>query len=237
MNERVEILPGYFACGLTLHIPSQNAIAFSDVHLGFEGALNRDGVLVPGFQYAEIVRLVREALKEAKPEKVIIDGDLKHEFGGVSGREWAEVLGFLDVLSGYEVTLVRGNHDRVMGPVNARGGVKLADELRLGTTLFVHGDRLPRRLGGFKTVVIGHEHPCVGLREGQRVEKVKCFLVGEWEGRDLIVLPSMNLVTEGTDLLEEPPLSPLLGGDIGRFKAYGVEEGRILYFGRLRDIP
>jgi uncharacterized protein len=234
--KRAEILPGFFAHGLMLHMPSQGALAFADVHLGFEEALNRQGVLVPRFQYKELARELGSALSACKPARVIVDGDLKHEFGSISPQEWAEVLKFLGLLRGYDVTLVRGNHDTVLGPIAARGEVRVLEELKLGTTLFVHGDREPVRLDGVKTVVIGHEHPCVTLSEDGRRERVKCFLVGEWNGRDLIVLPSFNLVTEGTDVLEGSLLSPLLQGDISGFRAWGVEEGNAMYFGPLRNI-
>jgi metallophosphoesterase superfamily enzyme len=44
-------------------------------------------------------------------------------------------------------------------------------------------------------IVIGHEHPAVGLRDPvtQRVEVYKCFLVGRWAAeKNLLVLPSFN---------------------------------------------
>ena len=232
----LEILPGFKAVGLSLHLPEHSALVFADVHLGFEGALNRQGVLVPPFQYREVTEHLNLALKAARPKKVVINGDLKHEFGGISGQEWAEVMRFLDGLNGYDVTLVKGNHDTIIGPIAGRGNVKLVNDLKLGTTLFVHGDKEPGSLKGVKTVVIGHEHPCIGLSEEGRVENVKCFLVGRWKGRNLIVLPSLNFVTEGVDVLKEKLLSPLLQGDISGFKAFGVEEGRILYFGRVGDL-
>jgi len=234
--DSLELLPGYEAVGLTLHVPEHKALVFADTHLGFEEALNRQGVLVPHFQYKDVVRHVKEALELTRPETVIIDGDLKHEFGAISGQEWREVLRFLDMLGDYEVRLVKGNHDNILGPIAGRGGVEVIGELRLGATLFTHGHQTPENLECVKTVVIGHEHPCVGLREEGRVEKVKCFLVGEWEGRDIIVLPSLNFVTEGVDVLKERLLSPLLQGDISGFKAYGVEEGEILKFGRLGGV-
>jgi putative SbcD/Mre11-related phosphoesterase len=235
--DSTEILPGFYAVGLALHIPKHEALTFADVHLGYEEALNKDGILVPMFQYKEIASHLREVLAQTKPERIIIDGDLKHEFGSISGQEWSEVMKFLDELRRYEVTLVRGNHDTIIGPIATKGNVRVADEHTLGTTLFVHGHKEPASLKGVKTIVIGHEHPCVGLTEEGRTEKVKCFLAGKWEGRDLIVLPSMNFVTEGVDVLKEGLLSPMLQGDIGGFRAWGVEAGRTLTFGKLENIP
>jgi putative SbcD/Mre11-related phosphoesterase len=230
-----EILPGYHAVGLTLHMPEFETSAFSDVHLGFEQALNKHGVLVPPFQYSQVTSHLKEAVAMAKPKRIVINGDLKHEFGSISPQEWAEVLMFLDGLRKYEVVLVRGNHDTILGPIAVRREIRVVEELRLGTTLFVHGDKEPVELGGVRTVVIGHEHPCIGLAEEGRVERVKCFLVGKWKGKNLIVLPSLNFVTDGTDVLQERLLSPLLD-EVGDFKAFGVDDGRVMEFGRVRDI-
>lgn len=235
--DSVEILPGYRAVGLTLHVPGHKVLAFADTHLGYEEELNKKGVLVPHFQYEKVVEHVREALEATQPETVIINGDLKHEFGRISQQEWREVMRFLDLLSGYDVKVVKGNHDTIVGPIAEKGNVELVGEARYGTTLFAHGHEEPRDLKGAKTVVIGHEHPAIGLREEGRVETVKCFLVGRWKRRDLIVLPSMNRITEGTDVLKEQLLSPLLRKDLGAFRAYASEGGRIMDFGQLKDIP
>ncbi len=232
----MELLSGYDAVGLTLHLPEHDTLVFADVHLGYEEMLNREGVLVPHFQFNDVVSYVKEAVKQTRPSTIIINGDLKHEFGGISGQEWREVLQFLKLFDEYDVKLVKGNHDNILGPIARKRNVEVLDEVRLGPALFVHGHIPPEDLRGVETVVIGHEHPCVGLREEGRVEKVKCFLVGEWEGRCLIVLPSLNFIAEGVDVLQENTLSPLLQGDIGGFRAYGVEEGEILYFGELKQL-
>jgi putative SbcD/Mre11-related phosphoesterase len=233
--DSVEILPGFYAVGLCLHIPEHETLVFADTHLGYEEYLNKIGVLVPRFQYDDVVSHVRKAVEECSPIKIIINGDLKHEFGGISRQEWKEVLKFLDELGDYEVVLVKGNHDNIIGPITGKRNVEVVDQIKLGTTLLVHGHKTPddNTLNGVKTIIIGHEHPCVGLREEGRVEKVKCFLVGRWQNKNLIVLPSLNFLTEGTNILQERLLSPFLQGDLGDYKAYGVEAGEIMDFGEL----
>jgi len=234
--DSVEIAEGFRAVGLTLHAPSNHALILADTHLGYECALNREGVLVPRFQYRDVARHLAAALALTNPKTVVVDGDLKHGFGSISPQEWAETRGFLSLLVGRETVLVKGNHDTVLGPIAEKKGVRVVGELRLGDTLIIHGHRKPKSLRGVKTIVIGHEHPCVGLSEEGRTEKVKCFLVGAYMGCGLIVLPSFNFVTEGVDVLKERLLSPMLQGDLSDFKAWGVEDGRILYFGRLGGI-
>jgi putative SbcD/Mre11-related phosphoesterase len=102
--------------------------------------------------------------------------------------------------------------------------------------LVMHGDKLPNKelLKNTKTIIIGHEHPAVSVREGPREELFKAFLVGKWKGKNLVVQPSFNLVTEGNDVLKEEVLSPLLKGNLKNFNAVIVSD-KLYGFGKLRS--
>jgi hypothetical protein len=233
--DELEILPRLRIVGLTLFLEKERTLVFSDTHLGYEEYLNKQGILVPRFQYNSVAAHVKEALKQTNPSTVVINGDLKHEFGTISKQEWSEVLRFLDLFKGMEVVLVKGNHDNIIGPLAGRKNVVLADSHAAGSILITHGDKNPgvRQLRKVDTVVIGHEHPALGLREEGRVEKVKCFLVGRWKSRSLVVMPSLNFVAEGVDVLRERMLSPLLQQNMDDFRAIAVEDGVLMDFGRL----
>jgi len=234
----LELFRGVEIRGLGLFLRDSESLVFADVHLGYESELNKTGILVPMFQFSELAGQLKALLSETKPRQVIINGDLKHEFGTISRQEWREVLDFLDLLSGYDVKLVRGNHDTILGPIADRKGVEVVDHVSLGTTYVTHGHKIPdnKDFQKAKTVIIGHEHPAIGLREEGRVEKVKCFLKGRWEEKNLVVLPSFSSIGAGVDVLQEKLLSPFLQQDISAFEAYGVEAGEVMYFGRLKDL-
>ena len=83
--------------------------------------------------------------------------------------------------------------------------------------------------------MIGHEHPAISLRDGPRVETVKCFLVGKSKGKTIIVLPSFNLVHEGTDVLKEMRLGPILPKDIKKFDVYIVSDN-VYHFGKIKKL-
>jgi len=243
-NQRKEILPGMEIIGLTLYLRDEDALVFSDLHLGFEEELRHLGFLVPRFQYDEIVAhlLAVFSLLEHKPGKVIINGDLKHEFSRISQQEWKEVLSFLDFLQENcgETILVKGNHDTILGPVASRKNVTLADNFffEKRKIYVTHGHRTPRDrdFAQARTVVIGHNHPAITLSDGVRTEKTKCFLKGVWEDKNLIQMPSLNFITEGSDLLREEVLSPFLKKGMGDFEAYCVEGLELLYFGKLKNL-
>jgi putative SbcD/Mre11-related phosphoesterase len=75
----------------------------------------------------------------------------------------------------------------------------------------------------------------VGIRSFERVEKIKCFLKGKYNEKNLIAMPSFNFVTEGSDILNEKPLSPFLT-NIEEWEVYGVENFEVFYFGKTKDI-
>jgi putative SbcD/Mre11-related phosphoesterase len=86
------------------------------------------------------------------------------------------------------------------------------------------------------TIIIGHEHPAVSLVSGSRTERYKCFLKGKFSRKDLIVTPSCNMLIEGTDILKEKLLSPILKNvDLKNFEAYIVED-KIYDFGKVKDL-
>jgi len=79
------------------------------------------------------------------------------------------------------------------------------------------------------------EHPAISVGDGTRVEKYKCFLKGKFKGKELIVQPSFNLVTEGSDILKEKVLSPFLKQDLSNFEVFVVSD-KVYEFGKIKDI-
>jgi len=234
----LEVFAGVKIAGLTLWLEGERTLVFSDTHLGYEEFLNKQGILVPRFQYKSIVEHLKDVLARTKPKTVVINGDLKHEFGAISEQEWSEVMRFLTFLKDYDVALVRGNHDNILGPIASKKNVQVAEEFKTGGFLIIHGNRTPTKktLDDVHTIIIGHEHPALGLREKGRTEKIKCFMVGRWKDRNLVVMPSLNFVTEGVDVMKERLLSPLLQHDLSDFRIIGVEKNELLDFGRLDDM-
>lgn len=242
-----EILPGIEIIGLTLYIKDEGILVFSDLHLGFEEELNQLGYLVPRFQYKEIISHLNEVFslissKKKKVKKMIIDGDLKHEFGRISEQEWKEVLNFLDFLGDNcdEIILIKGNHDTIIGPIASRKNLEILDNyfLKDKRIYITHGHKIPEdeKFQKSRIIIIAHGHPAFVLREEIRTEKIKCFLKGMWNMKALIQIPSLNFITEGSGLLQEETISPFMQKNLGNFEVYGVEGFEVFYFGKLRDL-
>ncbi len=231
----MEISKGIEIIDTSLWLRKEKILILNDLHLGYEEALHRKGILVPKFQLEEIIKSLKSILKKVKPEKIIINGDLKHEFGTVLRQEWKEVLQFLDfcLKSCPDVIIIQGNHDPLLKFISEKRKVQVVRQYRMKDSIVVHGDELITT--NAKRIIIGHEHPAITLREGGKREKYKCFLKGKWKGKEVIAVPSFNPLLEGTDVLKEEMLSPFLK-DIGNFQAYIVSRGEVFAFGKVKGI-
>ncbi len=213
---------------LALYIKKHKTLIITDAHIGYEESLNKQGILVPRFQFSEIMQRLEKTLKKAKPETIIINGDIKHEFGRISEQEWRLTLRLIDFLSKNcrKLVLVRGNHDKILGPIAEKRNIDIVENVILDSILIAHGHEIPdiAKSRNIKTIIIGHEHPAVGLKEDSRVEKFKCFLKGKYQNKTLIVQPSSSLVTEGTDITKESLLSPFLKQDLKNFDCYIIAD-------------
>ena len=260
ITQNIEIVDLALYFGFTLVI--------ADLHIGYEEALNRQGFLVPRTQFEEIVKRIENIfniLKGKKLKSIVINGDLKQEFGMISEQEWRNALKFLDLLAKHcdEVILVKGNHDTMLKPIANKRNVKVLDYLIIDSMekhnnkkipilkkmlkntqksknqkiLIIHGDKIPSKelMKGISTIVIGHEHPAVSIKEGARIEQFKCFLKGKYNGKTLIVQPSFNTLIEGTNILRDNIHSPFLKHDLDNFEVFAVED-KVYDFGKLKKL-
>ena len=228
----MEILKGIDINGLTLFIKESKTLVLGDLHLGFEESLNKQGVLIPRFQFQEILLILKNVLNKIKPEKIIIVGDLKHEFGSISEQEWRHVLELIDFLSlKSELIILKGNHDVTLLPITKKRNIKILPFYKQKDILFAHGDVIVKEEA--KLIIIGHEHPAVSFRE-RPTQKYKCFLKGKYKKSFLIVMPSLNLVTEGSDITKGKFMSPYLK-QAKNIEVY-VNEDKTYRFGKLKDI-
>ncbi|HLD59192.1 MAG TPA: metallophosphoesterase [archaeon] len=242
MKHENKLAPGMEAVDLALWIEKEKALVIADLHLGYEEMLNRQGVMIPRVNFSEIKSRLEKILSKKNPEKIIINGDLKHEFGEISRQEWNEVLDMLDFLqkNSQEVVLVQGNHDSILGPIAAWKKISVFKEgffLEKTKIFITHGGFIPNsdEFRKAKTIIIGHEHPAVSLRESTKIETFKCFLKGKFKKKDLIVLPSISNIAYGTDILKQEILSPFLQQNLSEFRAWLVED-KVYYFGKIKNI-
>jgi len=203
--------------------------------------LQRRGVLIPKFQLQDTIKRLEAILEETKPKTVVINGDLKHEFGRISAQEWRDTLKLLDMILKHteKIVIVKGNHDPSLGPIARKRSIDIVKDHTIGDILITHGDAEPNLEGkerkSIKTIIMGHEHPAITIEDGVRRERYKCFLVGTYKRKTLIAQPSFFLLTEGSDVRKERLLSPLLQRNLGNFEVYIVED-KIYPFGKIKNL-
>lgn len=226
-----------------LFFPEKGILAIADLHLGYENMLKQEGIDFPLKQLEQskkdIEKIILKIGKE-KIKKIIILGDLKHHFNFDVGEKF-EVRNFLKFLEKFvseeNIILLKGNHEKI--ELDRREYKFFHIE---GDIAFVHGDQLLLNIldKDVKTIVMGHLHPALNISDkpGIKKEKYKCFLVGKWKKKDVIILPSFFSFREGTDPREdyEGDYSFIPKKDLLKFEAFVVGEEGVLSFGKLERI-
>lgn len=210
-------------------------LVISDLHLGLEGSMTSEGSYVPKFNLEDVIEDIEKARSMTEASRILVNGDLKNEFKKSYYSERTEVTELLQHLKRRfeEVMLVEGNHDRFIQDTVESEGLEMYEFILVDDILFIHGDERPEEIESLKedfdTVVIGHEHPALSLKDDIGIsEKIPCFLYGEThKENDIIVLPAFSRISNGTSVNEVPKsklLSPVLKKDTdpGSLKAVGV---------------
>jgi len=178
----------------------RKTLVIADLHLGIEREYWRAGVRASGLS-ARVVGELEGLLDAARPKKVIVAGDFKHNVPDYTQREAEDVRRVAEVLSSQgELIIVKGNHDgeiekilvgaEVVSPGTVEDGVYVTHG---------HAHPSPDALGA-RAIVTGHVHPALALRHrfGRVLKKV--YLLGEWEGVPATVLPAFSPLITGTDV-------------------------------------
>jgi hypothetical protein len=134
--------------------------------------------------------------------------------------------------------LIKGNHDTILGPIAKKRNLEIVDDFQIGDILIVHGHKEVKdeKLKKVKTIIIGHEHPAISIKEGLRAERYKCFLFGKYKKKNLIVMPSFNPLVEGADVRKERLLSPYIK-NISDFRAVAIsDDGTAFDFGKIKGL-
>ncbi|MBM3897853.1 MAG: metallophosphoesterase [Thaumarchaeota archaeon] len=215
-----------------LLLEKENALLVSDLHIGLEDMHERKGVHIPTSILPKILKSIVTPAKELGCSKVIVLGDVKHEFGDPREEDWFGVKKLVKQLNeiNCKPEVVRGNHDNYIVIILKELNIPLHEHaLDLGKFLLTHG-HLELYRPENRHVIMGHEHPAVSIRDDLGVKHgFKAFLNGRLLGSQITVLPSTSPLTIGTAINETPSrelLSPILrNNDLGEMVPYVAEVG------------
>jgi len=241
--DSIEIIEPYPA----IYIEGIDCIVISDLHLGYEGIMAEHGIMMPKVQFDEEVDMLEAILAKRRSRRIILNGDIKHEFSTTSYHEFREVADLLQYLARAfeEVIIIKGNHDNYIERVTSRHGIVVYGSKNIGGFLFVHGHkRLTKgQSADLKYLIIGHEHPVMALiDEVGAKERVSCFLYGNSSIGKILVMPAFSTLAYGSEVNLIPQkewLSPILREDVetDSLSSVGVSlDTGLLNFGKLRNL-
>lgn len=233
----------YFGKTLLVRADKKKILTIGDLHLGYEEHLNQTGVFVSRKMFGEMIEYLEKVFtKSGKVDEVVLLGDVKHDFGGISRQEWKDYLKLVEFLEKKcsKIIITKGNHDKILDFMTRKSEkVELRDYYLADDVAFFHGDRNFNEIYDkkIKIWVMGHAHPAVKITDGVKIEKYKCFLVGKYEKREIIVVPSFIEANEGSDPREND-LGLAWGFDFDKFdvKVISDESLEVLDFGTLRNL-
>ena len=189
---------------LLIEEANKKVLVFGDLHLGYGGSLRNSGVMVPAIVGKQMVEESRNVFeKVGKVEEIVLVGDVKHEFGSILQEEREEMNMVVNYLLEWceKLVIIRGNHDKILPNIVRGEGIEVRDYYVWRDYCFLHGDKDFEEIYDKKinTWVMGHSHPAITLREAAKAEKYKCFLVGKFKGKKVVIMPSFFPFNEGTD--------------------------------------
>ncbi len=217
------------------------SIVITDLHLGYERELLKKGVTIPSLtkKMIEELKLIQ---KESDAERLIILGDLKHEYRGIGKTEWKEIPLFLRKCLEFfgEIIITKGNHDGAIEKLVDFERVKLMNECIDGEYGFMHGHSWPsaEMLGSCRTILMGHSHPAFSYTDhlGNYVTK-KAWIIADLDADKLAGEHPKKLNEIKTNgVIITPTFNPLfIGGreKIGPLSNYLKNEKIILLDGTI----
>jgi uncharacterized protein len=228
------VLPGLQAhASGALWLPESQTAIVADLHLGYSWAQRRRGELGPlaDMQTCEKLLGCRD---ELRPKRFVFLGDIVHAPRSCQPeREWIEeTLGQLSQ-KGAELIAVRGNHDRHFATEFAHLDLQTADTWSDGFLTAAHGDRLEFALPEDHTLVLGHLHPALAIRDSSGAgHKLPVFLVNS----NCILLPAFSPFAAGYDITGGLPAE--MRKRFGRegVNVYVTSGKRIVCLGPLRNL-
>ena len=185
----------------------ERVLLVADLHIGFEYELAKMGISIP-YQSDRLLEELLTIVRECRPQRLVILGDLKHGISITSFQERREIPRLFEALNGEveRVEVVRGNHDgglqHLVPPdvkVHPSKGILLGKRFKVGA---FHGHAWPSpKLMGADLLVMGHNHPIVLLRTplGIRLSR-RVWVKGTCDG---VRLASAYLEREGVEVGED----------------------------------
>lgn len=233
---KIEVLPGVTITNdRCLILDEGPTLVIGDLHLGYESALESEGMFIPRINTESVRNSLNRIIDEYEPERVVLLGDIKHDFKRSSYQAREDVKNIVRlVMDAAEAIVIKGNHDNFLQTILSDVGAVTLDYFDCMGYRLEHG----HVDSGLRPVIIGHEHPSVRIPgELNGAMKLQCYVVAPEEG--VIVIPPFSPFASGNDLNpgKDAVMAPALKAcDVKKVDIYGVSDMGIIKFGKLEDV-
>ncbi len=225
-----------------------NALVVADLHLGIEAIMQDEGSFVPHNLTSKIIESIATYLKEIKPDKLILNGDVKHSFQVPTKIENRDVKKFFKEISPLvpEIHVVKGNHDIFLSWAiqNLKNITLHAPSFSLGKYYIFHGDKeLEHELSEeIRYIIVGHLHPVFESRvDGLPKVRNPTFLSGPLMkmSQTIIVMPAFTKFSTGSPIhpkSQNHHIVPLLRdhADLRNYELHVLGENEVFHFPELK---
>jgi putative SbcD/Mre11-related phosphoesterase len=165
-SEMIRLLPPH---PIALVESRERVMVAADLHLGMEYELAQQGINIP-YQWDRLLEELLEIVREHKPDRLILLGDVKHGVPATSFQEKKEIPNFFNTLleEVKRIDVTRGNHDANLqkllpGEVtlHTSKGILFGDGFNVAA---LHGHAWPKpEILVADTVMMAHNHPSILL--------------------------------------------------------------------------
>ncbi len=231
MSSILPVLPGLWAhCSGALWIAESQTAIVADVHLGYSWAQRRRGELGPLADFQTREKLFRLS-DDLKPLRIVFLGDLVHAPRPCAPeREWIEDT-LMQLGGRAELIAVRGNHDRAFAREFGHLNIQSVESWSSADLVAIHGDRFNVAVPEKHTLVVGHLHPCLGVKDAAGAsQKLPLYLVSS----SCLVLPAFSPFARGYDVISGLPEDLAAYFGQAEIEAYAISSTRVVRLGPLR---
>lgn len=190
--------------GMALHLlperalwsPIERMLFVADLHVGKEASFRAAGLPVPDVFRRDLTRL-SVLIDSLRPVHLFILGDLLHDRSAHSPEVAGVFSSWRRKHSELQITLVRGNHDRIAGDPPADWQITCVGEPASCNNLQLR--HLPQ-FNDHCFTLAGHLHPKHRLCHGPDQLRLPCFLIR----RSTLVLPAFADFIDHAEIAREP---------------------------------
>jgi putative SbcD/Mre11-related phosphoesterase len=219
-----------------------NILVIGDLHIGYNTNFYEKNIKN---KLDKIFNYINK--NNIKIDKIILLGDIKHNFDKINDVEWREIISFFQYIKKIvsKIVVIKGNHDVILEPIIKKINIKLKNYYKININnkkyCFLHGDKIFKECFDADFLILGHLHPAIIINDNYKYEKYKCFLKGKLNKKDIIILPSFNDIKYGynlNDINKKDDIFFISNKKLKEFEViiYNDDEEKDYNFGKLKNL-